>query len=344
MEFTPQSFHMKATQRRQFVPKELKRIFAHQAAQERAVKDAFLSFVSAATSNKAIRDFKEAYATGSIQNIVRLLEPYHDDLVKFVRKVFIDTANFENRELVKQLGIRYVKAELDVDPSVNISFDPGDAAAASIMRQSELEFRNIVEEQVRLIRAAMTQALEEGLGSVQAANLFKDSVVLTQYQQGVVDNFERALRSNVSNALSRVLRDRRFDPSIERAIRESRALTEQQITKMVERYKKRMIALRAETIARTEGQIAVNRARHAATKQLSTKVGIAMDSIRRVWRTTLDGRERHTHRMMNRQVRGVDEAFRSPSKAKLMFPGDRSAPAKEVINCRCVVQTKFVDN
>jgi SPP1 gp7 family putative phage head morphogenesis protein len=51
------------------------------------------------------------------------------------------------------------------------------------------------------------------------------------------------------------------------------------------------------------------------------------------WLTTVDGRERDAHRAINGQKRKMNEAFSNG----LMFPGDPSGPAAQVVNCRCAL-------
>lgn len=45
----------------------------------------------------------------------------------------------------------------------------------------------------------------------------------------------------------------------------------------------------------------------------------------------MDKRTRDTHA----QINGVEEELRVPFANGLLYPGDPSGPAKEVINCRC---------
>ena len=187
----------------------------------------------------------------------------------------------------------------------------------------------------------MTEALEQGVGYVEASRMFKMYLPLTTFQQNAVKNFRRLLEQNNREALTRVLRDRRFDSSISRAIRSGSPLSSSHIDNMVGRYQSRMVDMRAETIARTEGQAATNAARHESTRQIMQKAGIKQNEVERIWHTTIDTRERRTHRLMNGQKRGINAKFKSPSGAKLKYPGDRSAPAAEVINCRCVLETRF---
>lgn len=55
--------------------------------------------------------------------------------------------------------------------------------------------------------------------------------------------------------------------------------------------------------------------------------------VRKKWRATLDQRTRHSHRRLDDEVAGLDEAFSDG----LMYPGDPSGTGREVYNCRCTM-------
>ena len=310
-------------------------------AAERRLGRAFLQFVSRAKSTEFDRRFSEFYRFGDVPSIIELVDAPFEVFTRMIETVFIQAGNDATEEFIDEFDVNFVR-KVDVDPSVDISFNPGNEAAAAAIRQAQLDaIREILDEQKEAIRRALDSALQQGLGPVAASQQFKNSIGLTQYQSSIVDSFERKLRSLDSRALDHALRDRRFDRSIQNAIRRQRRLAEEQIKRMVDKYRARFIARRAETIARTESLRVVNAARHTSMIQMADKVGMEMKRIQRVWRATNDMRTRHTHRLMNNQVRGANAKFRSPSGALLMFPGDRTAPAAEVINCRCILQIKF---
>lgn len=54
------------------------------------------------------------------------------------------------------------------------------------------------------------------------------------------------------------------------------------------------------------------------------------------WDATLDGRTRDSHRRVDGEIRELDEKFSNG----LMFPGDPSGGAAEVVNCRCTSNTR----
>ena len=134
-------------------------------------------------------------------------------------------------------------------------------------------------------------------------------------------------------------RDKRFDSTIKKAIREGRALTEEEINRITGRYADRLLKLRGDTIARTETAQAVEAARQEAFAQWKDKSGVRDEFIIRRWDHTGDTkRARDWHYDMNgMEVRGMDTPFVTPRGARMMYPCDTSlgAGAVEVINCRC---------
>lgn len=51
------------------------------------------------------------------------------------------------------------------------------------------------------------------------------------------------------------------------------------------------------------------------------------------WNATLDGKTRPSHKMVDGEIKELDEPFSNG----LMKPGDSGAPASEVVNCRCAL-------
>lgn len=89
---------------------------------------------------------------------------------------------------------------------------------------------------------------------------------------------------------------------------------------------------RAKTIARTEGhriqQTSSSDAQYAAKKKGA--------DVLKQWDAALDGRTRDSHARVDGEIRELDEKFSNG----LMFPGDPSGGAAEVVNCRCTSNTR----
>lgn len=95
-------------------------------------------------------------------------------------------------------------------------------------------------------------------------------------------------------------------------------------------YANRLPPHRTELIARTE----TIRASNAGSMEVFTAWGVQMKE----WLTTLDGRERETHRELDGQIKAINQSFVVPSNGvSLRFPGDPFAPIGETANCRCTV-------
>ena len=88
---------------------------------------------------------------------------------------------------------------------------------------------------------------------------------------------------------------------------------------------------RATVIARTETMGALNGSRADAFQAFADETE---DQMERMWLSTVDSRTRPSHVLADGQRVGLDEPF-MVGGSPLMFPGDPSGPANEVIQCRC---------
>lgn len=95
---------------------------------------------------------------------------------------------------------------------------------------------------------------------------------------------------------------------------------------------------RAETIARTETANAMGYGRYQAAVETNRRIG-GMD-IRRSWAAVMDDRTRHDHANADADVNERNRDIRLEEHYivgghPMQHPGDRNAPASQVINCRC---------
>lgn len=87
-------------------------------------------------------------------------------------------------------------------------------------------------------------------------------------------------------------------------------------------------------IARTEG----HRIQQASTYDAQKAAKAKGADVVKQWDATLDGRTRETHRLLDGQIREVDEPFEVRGMTAMM-PGDFGRP-EEDIHCRCVSLTR----
>lgn len=144
--------------------------------------------------------------------------------------------------------------------------------------------------------------------------------------------------ARMAHYLTRQRRDKRFDPLVRKAIREGRPLAASDVDKLAGRYKDRLLALRGETIARTEAINGLRAGRREGFQQLVDSGKVRADQITRAWDATLDKRTRPDHVAMDGQsVKGMDAPFVAPDGSRLLYPGDTSlgASAAQTVACRC---------
>lgn len=238
----------------------------------------------------------------------------------------IDTGNF----LTAEVG------------EVIIGFDQTNTRAVQAMRNNQLRLvTNFTEQQRRATQAALLDGIGRGENPREVARAFRESIGLTEQQERWVRNYERQLRDLDRGALARELRDRRFDPSVQRAIDRGEPLTRAQIDRMVDRYRQRALKLRSETIARTEGLRSVHEGVDEMYRQAIESGQLQGDQLIRTWNTAGDERVRTSHATMHQQTRLIGEPFSSGAGNLTLHPGSFGV-GMEDINCRCVVSTRIL--
>lgn len=298
--------------------------------EQAAVRAAFDLFLRDMRSTPVIRRVRELLEAGNLEAALNMAESYVVRLGTFVPEVFRRAAEASVQRLADRAVGRTSR--------IAVSFDPTNPRAIQLMRSNQLRFvREFSRAQRDATRTALVQAIRDGVGPAAAARTFRNSIGLTSYQLGMVDSYRTLLESSSRQALERALRDRRFDSILSEAVEGGDALTASQINRMVDRYHDQLLALRADTIARTETHRLFAQAQEEGLQEVMEQTGISAGEVRRVWLATHDKRTRDTHADMDGQEVGFNEPFVSPSGARLMYPGDPNAPANETINCRCVV-------
>ena len=188
------------------------------------------------------------------------------------------------------------------------------------------------------VRHVMTDGVISGRNPLDIARDLRDSIGLTERQTMAVENYRRLLENGSSEALSRGLRDRRFDGTIEAG-----DLTPEQIERMVERYRERYVKYRSETIARTEAIRSVNAGNLEMWRQAAEEGRVDPAAVRRFWIYTSDGEARDSHveiPELNPDGVGLEEPFNSPL-GPIMYPGDPGALPGNTINCRCSLVIRY---
>lgn len=228
------------------------------------------------------------------------------------------------------------------------------------------------EEQVETARRVIADGFQKGQGPQTiatdiAGRIDKISgrrvggiIGLSAPQAGYVDSMRERLLSGDPEQMAKVIgrfdksgkwvpgtgltrRDRRYDPEIKRAIAaiakgKPNPLTADRIDEMTAKYSDRLLARRAEDIARTETASGVEMARAEATRQALDKAGLPSEALTKGWihqgGDDEDARAQHVA-MNGKEVVGVDTHFVMPDGTLMLHPHDPAGGAKHNANCRC---------
>jgi hypothetical protein len=132
--------------------------------------------------------------------------------------------------------------------------------------------------------------------------------------------------------LARGLRDKRFDATVLKAIRDGTSIAPEIQVKMATQYANKALKYRADVISREETVKALGAAQTEVYQQQIDSGKLDADLITRFPVTAGDERVRHTHRLvpgMNKDGRKWGEPFQTPMGPKM------HAPYEGEIQCRC---------
>lgn len=323
-----------------------KRLFRELAA--RYGQEVALAFMA------AVRDITRQV---EVQKLILALE--RRDLEAAMQALHIDRAAFQPLEakLVEAFtaGGQGAVATMPAAVSIGFRFDPGNQRAAQIIREMAGSLiTRLTDNEIEQARAFLADGMARGAGPRSVAlDLVGRLNRATGQRTGGILGLSNPQRAYVIAARSELMsdnpallrhyltrgrRDRRYDRFVRAAIRDGKKIDAATAREMIRSYSARLLKLRGEIIARTEGLPAIRAAKHEAYQQLVDDGRIDNADIRRTWHTSIDGRQRDTHDAMNAQVvEGLDGVFTSPSGAQFRYPGDTSlgAGAAEVVACRC---------
>lgn len=303
----------------------------------------------------------------SLADVIAALEV--GDFDRALRAFNLDPAAM--RPLERSIALAYETAGGQVAASISAAANR--AGLRTVMRfnlrnpraerwLAEMSSRNvtaILEDQRVGIREALRAGMEAGRGprntaldivgriNRQTGRRVGGTIGLTSQQSGYAATARAELASGdpaqMRNYLTRSLRDKRFDAAVRRAIDNGVPVDADTITRATGRYSDRLLKLRGDTIARTEGIASLNAGQNQAFRQSIDDGLVEADAITKEWDSAGDGRVRDTHADMDGDTVTMDEAFTSPSGARLMHPLDGSlgAPASEIISCRCRVKHRI---
>lgn len=175
------------------------------------------------------------------------------------------------------------------------------------------------------VRAFTERGLREGVGPRTIARELRTVIGLAPNQVDAIANFRNMLEAGDREALTRALRDKRFDRTLVKAFA-GEGLSTAQIDRMTDAYAKRMVAFNAETHARTAALDAQKLGQQLTWDQAVERGDVDGEKLTKTWTGVLDDRERPEHVAMEGETVPHDQPYSNGQ----MIPGETEW------NCRCV--------
>lgn len=313
---------------------------------ERAVYNAFVQVIQSIRDQAVIQEITRALEVGNVERVLDLLqldqatyEPLENEILQSFRQ-----GGLTGADQVGKIPMR----EGELVARFNIRAPAAEAWAAAMSSRLVVE---IVDTQRDMLRETIRRGLADGRNPRSVAldivgRLPKGAkhrsggfIGLTWNQADWIYNARRELEELDPAYFERKLRDKRFDRTIAKAIREEKPIPRDVIDNAIYRMQGKAERYRGEVIARTESISALREGQQQAIQQAFETSDVLEKEVEREWSDTGDGRTRKTHRDADKKkVKGWSEPF-IVGGYRLMYPGDSSlgAPARETIQCRCRV-------
>ncbi len=312
---------------------EIDRILSQADQISSQVRQAFLDAVRRMQGNVDVEQLKALLEQGRINEALSLVTPtdVSNDLLPFTDAITAAT-----------ISAARTSAQLQNNVSgIALSFGQTNPQTVSFLRSYEMTLiREMTTDALSSVRAAIQDGVTAGRNPIDIARDVRQFIGLTQYQTQAVLNYRGYLETGNANALARALRDRRFDPSVSRAVSGDISLSTDQIDRMVARYTESYLKYRSETIARTEARRSLGAGSQQLWNQAVQAGKVDADQVTKKWVTVGDHKVRDAHVELDGEEVGLNEPFDN-ELGEIMYPGDPDADEGNTINCRCVAIYRF---
>lgn len=307
---------------------------------EPTVRAAFVRALDRIKTNAELRDLErtiERQDIPALLDALNLSPEYFREVNDAVDAVFLAGGQFQVSLAASVSSIPFNRRHLQAEAWAR---ENGARLIAEIAETTRAGVREFVTEGIANGRPSAVIA-RQVVGKLNRATGRREGgiVGLTERQADFVINARRELVELDVGYFQRQARDRRFDRTVRKAIREGKPLPAATLDKIVGGYSDGLLVGRGDIIARTEAHRALNSGRYEAMRQNAENVGVSVTSITVKWQSVRDGRTRDTHRGLSGKTAQYGTPFQSSSGALMRFPGDREygAPARETVHCRCTV-------
>lgn len=224
-----------------------------------------------------------------------------------------------------------------------------------IREQSSTLVTNITEDQREALRMGFEAGLSKGqnptktaldvVGRVNRITGRREGgyIGLTSRQVKFIDKAKENLLSGDPATMRKYLdlktRDKRFDRTVAKAIRDGKPVDAEMTRKIIMRLSDKNLLLRGETIGLEETRTALFSVRDNAIRQQVEAGKITAQEVTKKWKHSGSEHPRMQHvQMATQNAVPLDMPFVAPDGTMLMYPHDPKAPARHRIGCKCRIE------
>lgn len=258
-------------------------------------------------------------------------------LTELLSDVALDRATMPVRLAVRQTvatafrwNVPYLPKGGKVNGRTAVVFDALRPRVIEAMRTLETRVITTLHQDVRdAVRQAFARGIEARQDRRAVARSIRSVVGLSARGEQAVANFRRMLETGDRAALARLLRDARFDRTLDKALgADGTGLSAAQVDTMVNAYRRRSVAAYAETISRTATRDAYKLATRESWESAIDRGIVPGDSVRKRW-LHLDEQDnpRPHHAAMQGETVPIDARYSN---------GDAYAGEHDPWNCHCL--------
>ncbi len=315
----------------------------------------------------AFRECIDAIRSGVVlKTVIDRLD--RGDIAGAVRAIQIEPQAFAALELALQEafnagGVNMVQSlpQLVAPDGTRVLFQFGvrNLMAETMLRtQSSMLVTNIVDDQREALRIAFEAGLSRGqnptktaldvVGRVSRVTGRREGGVigLTSRQVEFIERARESLSTGNVEGMRRYLdmktRDRRYDRTVAKAIREGKPVPDAMVWNIIGRLSDRNLKLRGDTIALEETRTALFSVRDVAIRQQIEAGKITAQEVTKKWKHSGSENPRLQHIALSMQSKKegipLDQPFIAPDGTALMYPHAPGVPARHRIGCKCRVE------
>ena len=303
---------------------------------EPKLRQAFLNAIAALKDQVDIDALTAAIASGDVGQVLHLLN-IQNTLSGILQGKGL-AAGVQSMQDVLQAtfaaGAQAAMFSLPTNISVGISFNLMNPKTTEFLNNYTFNMIQQVSQVTRdQVQQVVLNAFTNGGHPFEQAREIKQFIGLTAQQEAAVNNYRSMLSSggasDLREALTRSLRDGRYDRSLLSALRSGQSLPQDKIDAMTERYRQRYLQYRAQNIARTESIRASNKGQRALWHD-AVDQGLMSPDTEREWEISGDEDTCPECEALDGTTAGLDEEF---------APGILDPPDPHT-SCRC--NTKLI--